>query len=517
MAAAFWRRVKANAALTWRWFQYWRKRYMWLRLAIVVLIFAEPVYGVFHPLIRDLVVIAIKGIESAKLGPRRYTDYYQFEQKKRLQKHLLTHFDANRDGRLERGEAARLRRETGLGPQQVTGTGLRAELDPLLEANHKLKLVPADVTGRTLRREALDRALAEMDRQHKESHAEIDPMMAMQYPGWRDYLKWGTWKRGLAMLRIELASQGVVERRYFRGLGPTSEPEGFYYEPPAPGWRGYTGWIGLLLLVIVSVRRCGKGEALRKRFEEDPEFALAPCPICKVPTHDYGALIANRGARAWAAAAVVGLALLALETLPRWDILPEGTSPMGMYPGAPEGSAQALVGEFLRAVTDPTIAIPVILAAGILRWFLWPREVHAVHRRPWLLTVGFGAGVVLVVGLLGTVASFTMAQYRSPRAVTTVMGGRPRAMQGPRRVPEEKRLAAMAAARTRTPQPTSRGMRGMRGRHGGGRQSDAEIRANRARRAAHRAQWERRMAERRARRGPGQRGRRGERGMRREM
>jgi len=98
MAAAFWGRVKANAALFWRWFRYWRKRYMWLRLAIIVLIFAEPVYGVFHPLIRDLVVIAIGGIEAAKPGPRRYVDYYQFEDKKRLQKHLLTRFDANGTG-----------------------------------------------------------------------------------------------------------------------------------------------------------------------------------------------------------------------------------------------------------------------------------------------------------------------------------------------------------------------------------------------------------------------------------
>jgi hypothetical protein len=513
MAAAFCRRVKANAALTWRWFNYWRRRYVWLRLAIIVLIFAEPVYGVFHPLIRDLVVIAIKGIESAKLGPRRYTDYYQFEQKKRLQEHLLTHFDANNDGRLERGEAARLRRDTGLAPRQITGSGLRVELDPLLEANRKLKLVPETVTSRQLRREALGRALAEMDRQHKESHAEIDPMMAMQYPGWRDYLKWGTWKRGLDSFRGHIAySEATNLGGYFAGIGPRGEE--YEWVPRPPAWQGYIGWWIVLLVVIVCVARYGRGERLRKRFEEDLEFALAPCPICKTPTHDYGTLINHRGARAWATAAVVGLALLPVAALARSDILTEGTFAMGMYPGSPEGSARGLVGEFLRAMTDPVVAILVILVAGVLRWLLWPREVHAVHRRAWLFTVGFGASVVLVVGLLGTVASFTMAQYGWPRRVTAVMSGRARVLHMARRRPEAERLAAMAAAaarRTATP-PVSSGMR----RGGRGSAGDT-YRANRARGAARRAERERRIAERRARLGGGQRGRRSERGTRRGM
>ncbi len=62
-------RVRANLSLSRRWFGHWRRRYVWLRLAILVLIFAQPVYGVFRPVIRDLVVLAIEGIESAKQGP----------------------------------------------------------------------------------------------------------------------------------------------------------------------------------------------------------------------------------------------------------------------------------------------------------------------------------------------------------------------------------------------------------------------------------------------------------------
>lgn len=499
MGAAFGRRMKANAALFWRWFQYWRRRYMWLRLAILVLIFAEPVYGVFHPLIRELVVIAIKGIETAKPGPRRYADYYQFEDKKRLQKHLLTHFDANRDGRLERGEAARLRKETGLAPRQVTGSGLRAELDPLLEANRKLKLVPAEVTSSVLRREALDRALAEMDRQHKESHAEIDPMMAMPYPGWRDYLKWGTWKRGLDSFREIGYFGGVGVGQYFAPFAPSGEQYGYFQ--PAPAWQGLIGWFLLALIVVLCVVRYGRGEVLKKRFEEDSEFALAPCPICKTPTRDYGALIAHRGARAWAAAAVVGLGAGVQAVV---------TAGQQLVDGLDEES----VGTVGAAIP---LVMAIAVAAGVLRWLLWPREVHAVHRRPWLLTAGFGGGVVLVVGLLGTIATFTMAQYRLPRAITTVLGGKPRAMQGPRRASEERMRAAMAAARATSSQSVSRGLRGRNWPAEGGRGPEARMGANRARGDAHGAQWEKRMAERRARRGPGQAGRRGERGTRRGM
>jgi uncharacterized membrane protein len=500
MGAAFGRRVKANAALFRRWFQYWRKRYVWLRLAIIVLIFAEPVYGVFHPLIRELVAIAIKGIETAKPGPRRYVDYYQFEDKKRLQKHLLTHFDANRDGRLERGEAARLRKETGLAPRQVTGSGLRVELDPLLEANRKLKLVPAKVTSRGLRREALDRALAEMDRQHKESHAEIDPMMAMQYPGWRDYLKWGTWKRGLDRFRGGIwYLPGIGVGRYFAGLAPRGEEYGYFQ--PAPAWQGLIGWFLLALIVVLCVVRYGKGEVLRKRFEEDSEFALAPCLICRTPTHDYGALIAHRGARAWAAAAVVGLGAGVLAVV---------TAGQQVVDGLHEESVQTVDSAI-------PLIIAIAVAAGVLRWLLWPREVHAVHRKPWLSAVGFGAGTVLVVGLVGTVASFTISRYRPPRAAVTVLGGRPRAMQGPRRASEERMRAAMAAARATSSQSVSRGLRGRNWPAEGGRGPEARMGANRARGAMRRAQREKRLGERRARLGSGQRGRRGERGTRRGM
>ncbi|MBN1458881.1 MAG: hypothetical protein JXA57_05050, partial [Armatimonadetes bacterium] len=94
------RRLRMDLSLGWRWFNYWRKRYVWLRLLILLLVFAQPIYESRKPLIRELVVIAIKGIESAKLGPQFETRAIQHEQKKRLQRALLARFDANGDGRL---------------------------------------------------------------------------------------------------------------------------------------------------------------------------------------------------------------------------------------------------------------------------------------------------------------------------------------------------------------------------------------------------------------------------------
>ena len=482
MGAAFGRRMKANAALFWRWFQYWRRRYMWLRLAIIVLIFAEPVYGVFHPLIRELVVIAIKGIESAKAGPRRYVDYYQFEDKKRLQKHLLTHFDANRDGRLERGEAARLRKETGLAPRQVTGSGLRAELDPLLEANRKLKLVPAEVTSRELRREALKRALADVEREHDELWREMKPDLDMPYPGWRDYLTWATWKRGLDSFRSGLSyAEGMNLGQYFLGIEPTE-----FWRPLAR--QGMIGWLVLLAIVASCVCRYGKGEALKKRFEEDPGFALAPCPVCNLPTHDYGALMNHRGARAWAVVFMMSVGF--------WI-------PNALFRAASESGYLFHIGFLTTPAQRPEWMLPLIVVLGVARWLLWPREVHAAHRWPSVILIGLGGKVALVAFLLGTTVLFTLAQSGELRRVVTVLGGKPRAMQGPRRVPEEKRLAAMAAASAR-PVPPQSSRRGMRGGQG---LPQREVRGSRRGGPGGRVRG----------RGRAQRGRRGERGTRRGM
>ena len=190
-------RVRANLSLSWRWFNYWRKRYMWLRLLILLLVFAQPIYEIRKPLIRELVVIAIKGIESAKRGPYFETRAIQHEQKKRLQRALLARFDGNQDRRLSASEARSLTEQTGLSRQQVEGRALEVELDPLVEANHTVGLLSRTQTANDFRREALATALADQQREHEALWDEIGPDLEIRYPTLRDYLRWSKWKEGL--------------------------------------------------------------------------------------------------------------------------------------------------------------------------------------------------------------------------------------------------------------------------------------------------------------------------------
>ncbi len=418
-------RIKDNLSLTWRWFNYWRRRYVWLRLVIILLVFAKPVYGVFRPVIRDLVVIAVIGIEAAKVGPRFETRALEHLEKKRLQTALLARFDKDEDGRLDRDESAALEERTGLAPDEVEGSALDVELDPLVEASHELGLLPPTTTARDFRREALAAALAQRDQEHKALWEEAGVYLDMQYPTLRDYLKWETWWRGIGAFRDVLGyGLGLSVGDFFAGLRrqyPEAESPWF----PPPRSNGYTGWLVVLAAVIVSVRRYGTGLELQRRFREDAQLAAAPCPICGKATNDYGALRQHRFSRACATAAVVGLACFVVGALrlPQWQ----------------EGLA--------------LVAIP---AAGVIRWVLWPREVHACHRRQSLLYVGFGAALVLVVGLLSRIAAHGMHTFGYPRQQVVVLAGPRWGEATDRRREASARRATRDASRGRHVATTSR-------------------------------------------------------------
>ncbi len=465
------RRIKDNLSLTWRWFNYWRRRYVWLRLIIIVLLFAKPVYGVFHPMIRDLVVVAIKGIEAAKVGPRFETRALEHLEKKRLQTALLARFDEDENGRLSTSESAALDKRTGLTAAEVEGSALGVELDPLVEASHEVGLLPRTTTAKDLRREALSAALAQRNREHEALWEEAGPELEMQYPTARDYLKWETWWRGVGAFRdASTYSLDPVIGDYFAGFRRLHADRPYFREPPR--WPAYIGWLVVLGAVIVSVRRYGKGLELRRRFREDAQLAAAPCPVCGEATNDYGALRQHRFSRACATVAVVGLAFLAVGGLglPRW----------------------------LHAVA--LVAIP---AAGVVRWILWPREIHACHRRPSLLYLGFTAALLLVVGLVSGIGAYGMNTLGCPREHRIIMGAFPRgeAMQWTRRRPPVSVTreatpvprATLPSRRGRQPRATGAQTRGTRVDAARGRRSAAarqrtlhreQIAARRARRAA---------------------------------
>ncbi|MCJ7751336.1 MAG: hypothetical protein MUQ65_09620 [Armatimonadetes bacterium] len=416
-------RSRGNLSLSWRWFGHWRRRYMWLRLLILLAVFAQPIYEIRKPRIRDLVIIAIKGIESAKGGPYFETRVIQFQEKKQLQRSLLAYFDRNEDGRLDRAESQRLTKKTGLTRGQVAGSGLRVELDPLVEASHRVGLLSRTKTANDIRREALAKALATAEQEHEALWREAGPDLAMQYPTAGDYLKWETWARGLDAARGQIVSHlGMTVASSFAGLVPPGYAQ-MRGEPRRKSWGG-AGWLILGLVAVLCIHRYGKGKELERRFQEDAALAAAPCPVCGEPTNDYGALAEHRAPRAWAMAAVAGLAVVSMSAL-RW---PEALRGVLFQTHLHGGSdlLQVLTriysGSVCRAMEGSWVAIAVVAAAfGVVRWILWPREIHAVHRRPCLLAAGFGAGVVLVVALLSGIVALGMQAVETPRARAIMM------------------------------------------------------------------------------------------------
>jgi hypothetical protein len=483
-------RIKDNLALTWRWFNYWRRRYVWLRLIIIVLVFAHPVYSVFRPMLRDLVVIAMKGIEAAKVGPRFETRAFEHLEKKRLQTALLARFDEDEDGRLGTGESAALEERTGLTPAEVEGSALGVELDPLVDASHEVGLLPHTTTARDFRREALAAALAQRDQEHEALWEEAAADLEMPYPTARDYLKWTTWKQGLESFRSTLTyGTGIVPLYFFAGLRAPWPGEIPFWEERR--WSGAIGWIVLAAIVAVCVRRYGKGLELQRHFKEDPQLAAAPCPVCSEATNDYGALRQHRFSRACATSAAAGLVMFTLFLLSH-----------------PKDYARAAYFQESASTTSGILLVAAVLAvaAGVLRWVLWPREVHACHRRRSLLYLGFTAALLLVVGLVSGIAAYGMNTFGYPRERRIVVGMGPgEGMQRTRRRPPAAvKREATAAPRAASPSRRGRQPSATRApsRQGRGRGMGA-MRGGRSVGARERALQSERMAARRARRSAG--------------
>jgi len=382
-------RIRSNAALFWRWFSYWRKRYLWLRLAILLIIFAPTLYGVRRPVIRQLVIYAITAIDTARFPPEFIeAKLLRAREARSLQTALLVHFDANHDGRLQPAEGKRLRAATGLAPKELRATSLVVDYDRLLAADKKAGLAPRFDTSRAMRRWAFDTARANEARAFAPYHQEVEKELRMAYPRPRDYLRWETWRRGINWFRSGLGSHvDQLAPGVFFGL---SFPAGMADQYPAgtlqqwPLWRGFVGWAALALIVVVCVRRFFRAEEFKRRLEEHPDLAEAPCPVCGQPTHDLGALRENRLHRAAALGAVVALMVGAVSavTIGVFDVPDRGVT-MGRFTWLASG-----------------------LAVGIARYLLWPWEVHACHRRPRLHLIGLAAAALAVAAPLSAVVAY---------------------------------------------------------------------------------------------------------------
>jgi hypothetical protein len=243
-----------------------------------------------------------------------------------------------------------------------------------------------------------------------------------------------TWERGFESfwehITYRLDPEGAERRAGFR-LPPDAPPT----------LRRGAGWGLLFALTVLSISRYGRGEKLKRRFQEEPELAAAPCRLCGEPTHDYGALIHHRAARAWAAGVIVAVAALVL----------------GLTLGPIDHGG--------RAPLMWALAIVIGAMMGAARWSLWTREVHLCHRRPSIKLLGFAFCAVLVVGLLSSVTLYTMRSLDWPRRTHHIALVRmPRLERGGRRLRQQGPAASEAPARRAVPRmetgaPARRAMR----------------------------------------------------------
>src|SRR5574340_1134902 len=227
-------RLRANAALFWRWFGYWRRRYMWLRLAILLIIFAPTLYEVRNPTIQRLVRYAITAIDTARFPPEfMEAKLLRAREAKSLQTALLTRFDANYDGRLEPAEGKRLR-AVGLAPKELRATSLTVNYDRLLAASKKAGLSVRFDTSRAMRQWAFVTARDNEARAFAPYQQEVERELRMPYPRARDYLHWETWRRGLGWFQAGLGEKldrfvpGLFLGLSFpAGISPSSSGVGF--------------------------------------------------------------------------------------------------------------------------------------------------------------------------------------------------------------------------------------------------------------------------------------------------
>ena len=105
---------------SWSSFNKWRKKYMLIRIIILLAIFSLPIYERLrgHWLITDLVRYACTGIFAASIPQSEYAlcRYYKFREKARLQKLIFTYTDTNHDGKIT-AEETELIKKAGIDPK----------------------------------------------------------------------------------------------------------------------------------------------------------------------------------------------------------------------------------------------------------------------------------------------------------------------------------------------------------------------------------------------------------------
>ena len=184
---------------SWRAFNRWRKRYLWIRLLFLLLFGAYVCREAFFPVTPRLVRMGAEAI-LASWEPR-LVDCLARLRKVRLARQLQVALgrtaDRDGDGVLNEQEEDWIR-GFGLEPEEVREKSVHADLARLMAACHRAGLLPKSYTVRVARRDARFAAVAEVENLNRPARDKIDGILKVwDMP---DYGRWKTWRTGTERL-----------------------------------------------------------------------------------------------------------------------------------------------------------------------------------------------------------------------------------------------------------------------------------------------------------------------------
>jgi len=217
----------------WSGFNYWRKRYCFTRILVILLLCASPLYELLsgNLIIRNLVRIACDGIfmSSIPQSEDALCRYYKFKEKRRLQFLIIKFADSNNDKKLNESEINYLRKQ-GCEIESICQNPKDLDFARLAKDAKILGLLPSGYSVKEKRMQAFFAAHAEneffynplkkqvydlLDKSGRFFPEYTSEEMAMFHSMYTqkelvsgrvipDYTTWGTWKYGFSLFYSQI-------------------------------------------------------------------------------------------------------------------------------------------------------------------------------------------------------------------------------------------------------------------------------------------------------------------------
>ena len=192
-----------DAALpAWRSFNRWRRERWPVRVVVILLLGSYFLaFRLIGPDITGLVRLAVRGIflgcegQLVTSGAR----FHKAREADRLRRALRVYLDANPDA------------DVGLARADLEGPILDADLDALVDAARRARLVPAGYTARDIRRAALSVGRSEADRLFVPARREIDKAISEAEPSPRNWSVSSWWQAAVYLFGFGMQLLGLAD------------------------------------------------------------------------------------------------------------------------------------------------------------------------------------------------------------------------------------------------------------------------------------------------------------------